>query len=90
MSCGIGHRCGSDLVWLWLWCRPTAAAPIRPLAWELPYATGVALKRQKRQINKRKHKNESLEFCYFGQFYTNSLKDNDYKFQYKCQMMNIE
>ena len=25
---------------LWLWCRPAAAAPIRPLAWELPYAAG--------------------------------------------------
>ena len=29
---------------LWLWCRPRAAALIRPLAWELPYATGMALK----------------------------------------------
>ena len=30
---------------LWLCCRPTAAAPIQPLVWELPYAIGVALKR---------------------------------------------
>ena len=22
MSCGVGHRCGLDLVWLWLWRRP--------------------------------------------------------------------
>ena len=29
---------------LWLWCRPVATAPIRPLAWELPYATDAALK----------------------------------------------
>ena len=29
---------------LWLWCRPVAVALIRPLAWELPYATGAALK----------------------------------------------
>ena len=29
---------------LWLWHRPGAAALIQPLAWELPYATGVALK----------------------------------------------
>ena len=28
----------------WLWCRPAALAPIRPLAWEPPYARGVALK----------------------------------------------
>ena len=32
-------------VLLWLWCRPVATAPIRPLAWELPYAKGAALKR---------------------------------------------
>ena len=30
---GIGHRCGLRLALLWLWCRLTAAAPIRPLAW---------------------------------------------------------
>ena len=42
MSCDIGHRCSLDLAWLWH--RPAAAAPIRPLAWELPYAEGVALK----------------------------------------------
>ena len=45
MSCGVGHRHGLDLVWLWLSCRPAAVAPIRPLAWELPYATSVALKK---------------------------------------------
>ena len=43
-SCGVGHRCGLDPVLLWLWCRQATAAPIRPLAWERPYATGVALK----------------------------------------------
>ena len=40
MSCGVGHRLGLDPTWLWLWCRPAAAALIQPLAWELPYATG--------------------------------------------------
>ena len=39
-SCGVGQRCGSDLALLWLWCRLAAAAPIKPLAWELPYAVG--------------------------------------------------
>ena len=47
MSCGIGHRHGSDPELLWLWCGLAAAAPILPLAWEPPYAKGVALKRQK-------------------------------------------
>jgi len=32
-------------MWLWLWLA--AVAPIQPLAWEPPYAIGVALKRQK-------------------------------------------
>ena len=44
MSCGVGHRRGSDVSLLWLWHRPTAAAPIQPVAWELPYAVGMALK----------------------------------------------
>ena len=39
----VGHRSGSDPEWLWLWRRPVATAPIRPLAWEPPYAMGVAL-----------------------------------------------
>ena len=46
MSCGVGHRCGSDLPLLWLWCRPAAAALILPLVWEPPYAMGAAQKRQ--------------------------------------------
>ena len=37
-----------DLVLLWLWCRPAATAPIRPLAWELSYASSAALKRQRK------------------------------------------
>ena len=45
MSCGVGCRRGSDPSLLWLWRRLAATAPIRPLAWEPPYAVGVALKR---------------------------------------------
>ena len=45
VSCGAGRRHSSAQIWQlqWLWCRLAAAAPIRPLAQELPYA----LKRQK-------------------------------------------
>ena len=56
MSCGVGRRCSSDLAFLWLWCRPAATAPILPLAWELPYAMGAALKRQKKKKKKKKKK----------------------------------
>ena len=44
MSCGVGYGHGSDPELLWLWRRTAAVAPIQPLAWELPYATGAALK----------------------------------------------
>ena len=54
MSCGIGRRRGSDLVLLWMWCKLAAAAPIQPLAWEPPYAVGLALKMTKRKKKKRK------------------------------------
>ena len=30
-----------------LWCRPAVAAPIGPLAGELPYAAGAALKKKR-------------------------------------------
>ena len=50
MSCGVGRRCSLDPSLLWLWCRPSAAAAIRPLAWELPYAADEALKRKKKGV----------------------------------------
>ena len=50
MSCGVDRKRGSDLALLWL----TAAAPIRPLAWKLPYILSAALK-------KSKNKNKTIE-----------------------------
>ena len=44
LSCGVGHRHGSGLMLLQLWYRTAAADQIRPLAWEIPYAVGEALK----------------------------------------------
>ena len=38
-----------DPALLWLWHRPAAMALIHPLAWKLPYATSVALKRKRRK-----------------------------------------
>ena len=49
MSCGVVHRRGSNLALLWLWYR---SAPIQPLAWEPPYAVGVALKKKKKRKKK--------------------------------------
>ena len=49
LSCGVGHICGLDLMLLWLWGRLEVAALIHPLAWELPYALGAALKSKKKK-----------------------------------------
>ena len=43
---------------VWLWCRPAAATPIPPLAWELPYVTGVATKKKKKRKGRKKKKKE--------------------------------
>ena len=57
MSCDVGRICGSDpeLLWLWLlwlWRRPAAVALTQPLAWELPYATGMATRKKKKKEKK--------------------------------------
>ena len=50
---------------LWLWYRPAATALIRPLAWKLPHAMVMALKRE----NKTKQKDSILthpqHFCVY-------------------------
>ena len=50
--------------YLWLWCRLAAAALIRPLAWELPYATGLPVKTKK--IEKEKENNTGSISFYFS------------------------
>ena len=57
-SCGVGCRQGLDPVLLWLWCRPAAVAPIRPLAWEPPHAMGAALEKTKRHTQTHKKERE--------------------------------
>ena len=56
---GVAVDCGersSDPGLLWLWPRLAAVAPIQPLAWELPYASGAAPppKKGKNKTNKQK------------------------------------
>ena len=61
MTCGVDCRWGSDPKLLWLWWRPAAVVPIPPLAWELPYAMGVALKRKKKKKKDQDQQKEELE-----------------------------
>ena len=67
MSGGVGCRHSLDLVLLWLWQRPVATAPFRPLAWEPPYITGAALEKTKKKEKEKiifkfvwKHKKHRL------------------------------
>ena len=59
-----------------LWCRlqtqlgsstavavAAGEAPIQPLAWELPYAAGVALKSEKKKKKERKRKRKKKVYC---------------------------
>ena len=64
MSCGVGR--GLDLALLWLWCRPAATTLIRLLAWDPPYAAGVALKGQKTKKKKKKAKQLGEDYKHSG------------------------
>ena len=43
VSFSVGHKYSWDLVLLWLWPGPAAAARVN-LAWELAFAAGAALR----------------------------------------------
>jgi len=55
-----------DLALLWLWRRPEAVAPIRPLGWEPPYAAGAALKKKKTKDEKKRKKEKKKEARLFA------------------------
>ena len=61
MSCGVGHRWVLDLALLWLWHKLAAAAPIRPLAWEPPYAKGAALEKTKKKKKPKQNKTKKTK-----------------------------
>ena len=89
MSCGVGHRRASDLALLRLWCKLAALARIRPLAWEPPYAAGLALKRQRQKKKKKKkvktnQKNKSPTFSLVYQFYFSLKKTLVYSLNIFC------
>ena len=69
---------------LWLWPRPAAAAWIQPLAQELPYATGVAIKREKSLIT---NKRIPLENRYYNlkNYISSKLKERDSSISMKVE-----
>ena len=75
-----GRRHGSDPALLWLWRRAAATAPIRPLAWEPPYALGVALEKAKGQKKKKKKRRQEPILATPTQFLlTKDLIDGTHK-----------
>ena len=52
MTPGLAHWI-KDLALPWLCCRFSAAAPIQPLPWEFPYATGAGIKKEKEKRKKK-------------------------------------
>jgi len=60
---------------LWLWCRPTATAPISPLAWEPPCADGEALEKAKKEKKKKKNQGRGKLAC-FSKLVFNSIQQS--------------
>ena len=85
----VGRRPGLDPKLLWLWRRPVATAPIRPLVWEPPNAEGAALEKAKRQ----KKEKRNPEFNYqcslndLGQSHWTALSLGFFK--YKIEEINL-
>ena len=78
MSCGVGHRCSSDPELLWLWYRPVATAPIQPLAWEPPYATGAAQEIATTTTKDKKKKESSISGVpIMAQWLTNPTRNHE-------------
>ena len=66
MSGDARRRCGSVPALLWLWRRPVTTAPIRPLAWEPPYAMDVALEKAKRKKKEKKEMGDTERILCLG------------------------
>ena len=61
-----GHRPSSDLALLWLWCRLAAATPVRPLAWEPPYAAHAYAALKKAKKKKRRTYTCTYALCFLS------------------------
>ena len=58
-----------DLALLWLLHRLAATAPIRPLAWEPPYAVGAALEKDQKNEKRKNKENYLVSDSIFNNFH---------------------
>ena len=75
LRCRLQAQLGLDPALLCLWRRPVATAPIRPLAWEPPYAEGAALEKTKNKQTKKKLK--TLGVPVVVQWLTNPTRNHE-------------
>ena len=92
---GIAVSCGVDCRWAQIpYCcgyggRPVAAAPIWPLAWELPYAMGVALKSKKPTNQPKKQKKRKKEIENKGKYKVKKILNIHILFNILCWTREI-
>ena len=83
-------RRGWDPTLLWLWCRLEATAPIKPLAWEPPYAAVAALEKAKRQKIKTKQTTTTTKKLHFSlQLVVRNKRSYVYKIKHLKQCLAI-
>ena len=71
MSCGVGHRHGSDPTLLWLWCRLAATDLIRPLN------LGTSICRRCGPEKTKKKKKNDLRVPIVAQWLTNLTRNHE-------------
>ena len=79
MSSDVGRTRGSDPALLWLWRRPVATTPIRPLAWEPPHALGAAqemAKKKKDSLFPKERMNKTQLYIQFEYINFRDIADN--------------
>ena len=61
--CGVGRRCGSDfvLLWLWLWCRPAVVGPDSTCSLETSIC-GLCNPKKSKKKKKKERKKETAVF----------------------------
>ena len=89
MSLGVGHKCGLALGLLCLWWKTAAKALIQYLAWELPHAAGIALKKHKENKTKTNFKKLEIinEFSKITGYKINTQKS---MYPYTLAMNNLK